>query len=185
MDAIVDKLPFSSLKMNEIKLLFKAPTKSSLEQILMECLKDYEESTASEEVKLCVGSIENKLEFATATLGNNIAVETTKNSEGWSKDVLIGQVNVKEEVITSVICHKKLYPYLVYMSHSVPNSRVYRVGIGHPKTKKNINQGITACQLDTSNWDPNHLSFKVLGGGPGQLEVYHWLFENVFSWRIA
>jgi hypothetical protein len=71
------------------------------------------------------------------------------------------------------------------MCHSVPKSRVYRVDIRHPKTKKNINQGIAACHLDTSNWDPNHLSFKVLEGGPGQLEVCHWLFENEFSWRIS
>jgi hypothetical protein len=69
---IVDKLPFSSLKMNEIKLLFKAPTNSSLEKISIVCLKDCGESSPSDEVKLCVGSIENMLEFATAVLSHNV-----------------------------------------------------------------------------------------------------------------
>ncbi|MCI00584.1 polygalacturonase-1 non-catalytic subunit beta-like [Trifolium medium] len=177
----VKNLPFSTSKKNEVKLLFKAATNSTFENMLMLSLTECEE-TVKGEVRKCVASIEDMVNFARTMLGKNIVVATTNNSQGWKNDVLIGQVNVTENTINNVVCHQELYPYLMYLCHYVPQSRAYRVEISHPRTKKIINQGIAACHLDTSNWNPEHLAFKVLGGSPSQFEICHWLMVNEFLW---
>ncbi|AET03803.1 putative BURP domain-containing protein [Medicago truncatula] len=76
-------------------------------------------------------------------------------------------------VSKSITCHSLLFPYQVYYCHEIPNVRLYQVDIQDPETKVKINRAIAICHLDTSNWNPGHAAFMVLGSGPGLIEACH------------
>ncbi|KAK0573460.1 hypothetical protein LWI29_008364 [Acer saccharum] len=84
------------------------------------------------------------IDFATSVLGRDVALCKTENYKGSKQNILIGSVKRinggKETKVVS--CHQKLYPYLLYYCHSVPDVAVYKEDILDPKTKKKINHGV-------------------------------------------
>ncbi|XP_052173962.1 polygalacturonase-1 non-catalytic subunit beta-like [Diospyros lotus] len=185
--AIWSKLPFSTSKLPELRLIFHAAENSSMEAILSEALSECERAPSRGETKRCVGSGEDMIDFAITVLGRNVVVRTTENTEGSKKDVMIGSVKGINggEVTKSVSCHQSLFPYLLYYCHSVPQVRVYETDLLDPKTKSKINHGVAICHVDTSAWSPGHGAFVALGSGPGKIEVCHWIFENDMTWATA
>ncbi|KAG9449995.1 hypothetical protein H6P81_009960 [Aristolochia fimbriata] len=89
------------------------------------------------------------------------------------------------KVTKSVSCHQSLFPYLVHFCHSVPAVRVYEADILDVQTKQKINHGVGICHIDTSAWGPEYGAFVALGGGPGKIEVCHWIFQNDMTWVAA
>lgn len=184
---IVGKIPFSSSKINQMMSFFKASDNSSLHEIMKKALSDCERSPNKGETKQCVSSIEEMVDFSVAVLGRNMVVRTTKNSNGSSNKIMVGQVLKVNggNVSKSITCHSLLFPYQVYYCHEIPNVRLYQVDIHDPETKVKINQAIAICHLDTSSWNPGHAAFMVLGSGPGLIEACHWISENQLSWTLA
>ncbi|XP_031104789.1 polygalacturonase 1 beta-like protein 3 [Ipomoea triloba] len=184
---ISSKLPFSSKEMSELKRVFHARDNSTMERVIINALGECERVPSRGETKRCVGSVEDMIDFAAATLGRDITVRTTENRAGSRREVVIGKVNGVNggRVTKSVSCHQSLYPYLLYYCHSVPKVRVYEADILDVETKTKINRGVAICHLDTSAWSPGHLAFVTLGYGPGQIEVCHWIFENDMTWTTA
>ncbi|KAF2282915.1 hypothetical protein GH714_043335 [Hevea brasiliensis] len=185
--SIVSKLPFSSLRLSEMKEIFHAPQDSTMEHVLVNSLAECERAPSQGETKRCVGSVEDMTDFAVSVLGRNVVVRTTENVNGSKKNVMLGSVKgIKGgEVTKSVSCHQSLYPYLLYYCHSVPKVRAYEAEILDVESKTKVNLGIAICHLDTSAWSPEHGAFVELGSGPGQIEVCHWIFENDMTWTIA
>ncbi|KAK6920720.1 BURP domain [Dillenia turbinata] len=185
--SILSKLPFSTTRLSELKEIFHAAENMAIESVLVNTLAECERSPSPGETKRCVGSIEDMIDFAVSVLGHNVVVRTTENIQGSKSKVMIGSVRGINggRVTRSVSCHQSLFPYLLYYCHSVPKVRVYEVDILSVESKVKINHGIAICHLDTSAWSPGHGAFVVLGFGPGQIEVCHWIFENDMTWTIA
>jgi len=185
--SILVKLPFSSSKIEELKSVFKASDNSSMEKMMMGSLGECERAASVGEIKRCVGSVEDMIDFATSVLGHNVGVWTTQNVNGSGKNVMVGRVKGMNggKVTKSVSCHQSLFPYLLYYCHSVPKVRVYQADILDPESKAKINHGVAICHLDTTAWSPTHGAFVALGSGPGRIEVCHWIFENDMTWTVA
>lgn len=184
---IVSKLPFSTSKLVEMKKLFHASDDSSVVKMMTDSLADCERAPSPGEVKRCVASIEDMVDFATSVLGRNVVVRSTDNIQGSKGNIMIGNVKGINggKVTMSVSCHQSLYPYMIYYCHSVPKVRVYEADILDPTSKATINHGAAICHLDTSSWSPGHGAFVALGSKPGKIEVCHWIFENDMTWTIA
>ncbi|WVZ26052.1 hypothetical protein V8G54_004596, partial [Vigna mungo] len=185
--SLLVKLPFSSSKIEELKSVFKVSDNSSMEKMMMESLGECERAPSVGEIKRCVGSVEDMIDFATSVLGHDVGVWTTENVNGFSKNVMVGRVKGMNggKVTKSVSCHQSLFPYLLYYCHSVPKVRVYEADLLDPESKAKINHGVAICHLDTSAWSPTHGAFVALGSGPGEIEVCHWIFENDMTWTIG
>ncbi|CAI9092914.1 OLC1v1028272C1 [Oldenlandia corymbosa var. corymbosa] len=185
--AILSKIPFSSAKIGELNKIFHAADDSSTTRMMTNTLNECERAPSPGETKRCVGSAEDMVDFATSVLGKNVVVRSTKNTQGSTKDILIGSVTGINggQVTKSVSCHQSLYPYLLYYCHSVPKVRVYEADILDPKSKSNINHGVAICHIDTSSWSQTHGAFLALGSGPGKIEVCHWIFQNDMTWTFA
>ncbi|KAL8550487.1 hypothetical protein ACS0TY_009058 [Phlomoides rotata] len=184
---IVSKLPFSVSKLSELQKIFNAGNGSSMKGILVDSLSECERAPSPGEMKRCVASIEDMIDFSTAVLGRNVTVRTTENVQGYNGNIMIGQVKgIKGgDVTKSVSCHQSLFPSLFYYCHSVPKVRVYEADILEPKSEVKVNHGVAICHLDTSSWSPGHGSFIALGSGPGKIEVCHWIFENDMIWTLV
>ncbi|KAF5734751.1 polygalacturonase non-catalytic subunit [Tripterygium wilfordii] len=186
--SIGSKLPFSTSSLPEMKEIFHAREKSTLERVILNALAECERAPSPGETKKCVGSIEDMLDFAVSVLGHSVVVRTTENVNGSKQSVRIGLVKGINggKVTESVSCHQSMYPYLLYYCHSVPKVRVYEVDIHDVEVRKaKINRGVAICHLDTSAWNPEHGAFVALGSSPGQIEVCHWIFENDMTWTIS
>ncbi|TXG56305.1 hypothetical protein EZV62_017618 [Acer yangbiense] len=184
---LVPKIPFSSSKFSDMKKMFHASDNSGLERIIKDAVKECERKPNLGETKRCVASAEDMIDFATSVLGRDVALRKTENYKGSKQNILIGSVKrINGGKVTKVVsCHQKLYPYLLYYCHSVPDVAVYEADILDPKTKKKINHGVAICHLDTSSWFAGHQAFQALGSGPGQIEVCHWIFEKDLIWTNA
>lgn len=185
--SILIKLPFASSKLNHIKQVFKVSENSFMEKMIGDSLSECERAPSKGEIKRCVGSLEDMIDFATSILGSNVTVRSTENVNGSNNNVLVGLVKEINggNVTESVSCHQSLFPYLLYYCHLVPNIRIYEANLLDPKSKVKINHGVAICHLDTTAWSPTHGAFMTLGFGPGQIEVCHWIFENDMTWTTA
>ncbi|GAV81276.1 BURP domain-containing protein [Cephalotus follicularis] len=184
---ISSKLPFSTARLPEMKSIFHASDNSSMEDMIKDALSECERKASKGETKRCVGSAEDMIDFATSVLGRNVVVRSTENTNGSTKNIMIGSVKGINggKVTRSVSCHQSLFPYLLYYCHSVPKVRVYEADILDASSKAKINHGVAICHLDTSDWSPGHGAFVALGSSPGNIEVCHWIFENDMTWTIA
>ncbi|KAL3751730.1 hypothetical protein ACJRO7_012547 [Eucalyptus globulus] len=184
---ISSELPFSTSKLAELKQIFHAIENSAMGKIMAQTLGECEGAGVQDETKRCVASIEDMIDFATSVLGHDVMVRSTESARGSKQEVLIGLVKRIEgsEVSKPVACHQSLFPYIVYYCHAFPNVRVYEADILDPKSKAKINHGVAICHMNTSTWSPTHESFLLLGSGPGQIEVCHWMYENSLIWTIA
>ncbi|KAK3443139.1 hypothetical protein EUGRSUZ_B03340 [Eucalyptus grandis] len=184
---ISSELPFSTSKLAELKQIFRAIENSAMGKIMAQTLGECEGAGVQDESKRCVASIEDMIDFTTSVLGHDVMVRSTESARGSKQEVLIGVVKRIEgsEVSKPVACHQSLFPYIVYYCHTFPNVRVYEADILDPKSKAKINHGVAICHMNTSTWSPTHESFLLLGSGPGQIEVCHWIYENSLIWTIA
>ncbi|XP_047174019.1 polygalacturonase 1 beta-like protein 2 [Vigna umbellata] len=181
---IASKLPFSSARIDEMRVLFDVQEGSFTERVIVNALGECEREPSRGETKRCIASAEEMIEFAASVMGPSAVVRTTENVNGSGSSVMIGKVYPVEggKVTKSVSCHQSLYPYLLYYCHSVPQVRVYEADILKVETKEKMNHGVAICHLDTSAWGPEHGAFLALGSGPGKIEVCHWIFENDMTW---
>jgi hypothetical protein len=126
------------------------------------------------------------IDFSSSLLGPNITVRIIKNGNSAKENVLLGRVKAINggNVTRSLTCHSYMFPYMLYYRHFIPAVRMYDVDILDPKNKIQINQTIAICHVDTSFWTSTQVAFKILGSGPGKIEVCHWVMHNNFSWMM-
>ena len=182
---ILSKLPFSVL---ELKKFFRVEDNSTMEAIIMKSLGECEMAPIQGEIKRCVGSAEDMIDFAVLALGRNVAVRSTENVNGSKQDIMIGsvkEIDGGKEMQQAVSCHQSMFPYLLYYCHSVPQVQVYEVDMLDLNSKAKINRGVAICHMNTSDWSPSNAAFLALGSGPGRIEVCHWIYENDMTWTVA
>ncbi|KAL4614266.1 hypothetical protein ACB092_07G041900 [Castanea dentata] len=185
--SISSKQPFSTLKVSELKHIFHAGDNSTMETMIVKSLSECKRAPNPGEIRRCVSSAEDMIDFAVSMLGRNIDILTTKNVNGSKQSIMIGSIEGINggKVTDSVTCHQLLFPYLLYYCHTVPKVRVYQVDILDPNSKAKINNGVAICHMNTSSWSPTHAAFLALGSAPGQIEVCHWIFQNDLTWTVV
>ncbi|XP_043700076.1 polygalacturonase-1 non-catalytic subunit beta-like [Telopea speciosissima] len=178
---LASKIPFSFAKIKEFKKLFGVVDESNIDEYIRETLKTCEESPVQGEHRTCVTSAEDLVDFVVEKLGHHIHVWSTESIEGSYENVTIGTVKLIHGNVSEppVLCHSMPFLFQVYYCHVLQNLKVYAVDI---HAQKKVNHVIMACHYDTSTWNPNNIAFKLLGFGPGLIEVCHWINENGLVW---
>ena len=128
------------------------------------------------EAKFCATSLEALVEGSMAALGTRNIRPMTSDlpRSGAPKQPYTVRAVHPVDGSSFVSCHDHNYPYTVYMCHNTPATRAYMVelegaGSGLVVTVAAI------CHTDTSHWDAEHFSFKVLGTKPGAGPICHYL----------
>ncbi|KAJ0964218.1 hypothetical protein J5N97_029340 [Dioscorea zingiberensis] len=167
--ALARQLPLSSGE-----LAATLESRLVIEKTISEC----ERPAVKGEVKRCVSSIEEMVEFAAEMVGRTARVRTTESTVGSGMVVEVVKVKGGEEMKV-VSCHQSMFPYLVYYCHAVPRVVGLEVEV---KVGEVVNKGVAVCHVDTSEWSSGHEAFMALGFGPGEIEVCHWIYENDLAW---
>ena len=170
--SLADKLPSQSLA--ELVRMFRIPENSSMVRMMAKTLKECERPAVKGEIKKCVTSVEGMAEFAVGIVGPKVEVLTTASTAGSGERVEVGEVKGKDggRVTRSVSCHQSMFPYLVYYCHSLPKVKVYEAALlrssnSNPSSNQKekiakINDGVTICHLDTTQWSAGHASFIIM-----------------------
>uniref|UniRef100_A0A2N9IID3 BURP domain-containing protein n=1 Tax=Fagus sylvatica TaxID=28930 RepID=A0A2N9IID3_FAGSY len=80
-----------------------------------------------------------------------------------------------------VACHTMPYPYAIFYCHSQKSeNKVFKVRLGGENGDKV--EAIAVCHMDTSQWSPDHVSFRLLGVQPGTSSVCHFFPADNFVW---
>lgn len=183
---ITFELPFS---IPELKQIFHAGSNNSrMSTVIADAVTECQELPSPDEMKRCVVSIEDMIDFATSVLGRNVAVRAMDATEAANGNIYLKAVKPIDggrRVTNAVSCHRRLFPYLLYYCHAIPNVRLYEAEIVKMNSRAKIIQGTAICHLDTSSWTPGHGAFMALGSGPGKIEVCHWIFGDDMIWTAA
>ncbi|XP_042506840.1 polygalacturonase-1 non-catalytic subunit beta-like isoform X2 [Macadamia integrifolia] len=178
---LASKIPFSLSRIKELKKIFGVVDESNMDDYIKRSLEICEMSPTRGEERTCVTSAEDLIDFVVEKLGHHVRIWSTENIEGSYENATIGGIKLIHGNLSQppALCHSIPFLFQVYYCHVLPKVKVYVVDI---HARKKVNHAIMACHYDTSTWNPNHLSFKLLGFGPGFIEVCHWINENGVVW---
>ncbi|XP_043720740.1 polygalacturonase-1 non-catalytic subunit beta-like [Telopea speciosissima] len=179
--SLASKIPFSSAQIEELKKIFGVMDDSNVDDYIQKTLKICEERPIRGQQSTCATSAEDLIDFVVEKLGHHVSIWSTESVEGSYENVTIGAVKLIYGNLSEppALCHSRPFPFQVYYCHVLQRVKVYAVDI-HARNK--VNHAIMVCHYDTSTWNPNHLAFKLLGFGPGLIEVCHWVNKNGLVW---
>ncbi|XVE66847.1 hypothetical protein DITRI_Ditri08aG0112700 [Diplodiscus trichospermus] len=172
-----DSIPFSTKAFTYLLDFFSIPKGSPQADAMKETLTSCEMKGDDEEIKYCATSIDSLLEFASNIFGSDssfkiLRTPLTKESTPVFQNYTV--LDWKEQAAPMVIaCHNLAYPYAVYFCHSQKaETKVFMVSLEGDNGDRV--DAVTVCHMDTSLWDPNHLSFRLLKVKPGTSEICHF-----------
>lgn len=181
-----DLIPFS---LNELPRLLEtfsfspdSPQAKAMEDTLGQC----EIEPIKGETKLCATSLESMLDFARCMLGLNSPFQLLTTSHLTKSSTLFQNytfLSTPQEISAPkmVACHTLPYPYAVFYCHSQESkNQVFKVSLGGENGDRV--EAIAVCHTDTSQWSPDHVSFRVLGVKPGTSNVCHFFPADNFVW---
>lgn len=179
-----DSIPFSLRQLPDLLQSFSfsqgSPQAIAMENTLREC----ETKPIKGEIKFCATSHESMLNFATEILGSetNIklisTVHLTRPTNGIQEYTII-QDPLSVLAPKAVACHTMPYPYTIFYCHyQKSENRVYKVSLKGENGDRV--EALAVCHMETSQWTPNHIAFRVLGIGPGSSPVCHFFPEDHF-----
>ncbi|XP_043693258.1 polygalacturonase non-catalytic subunit AroGP2-like [Telopea speciosissima] len=178
---LASKIPFTIAQIEELKKLFDVVDESNMDEYIQQTLDICEKSPIQGEQSNCVTSAEDLIDFVVKNLEHHVRVWSTENVEGSFENVTIGAMKLIHGNLSlpPILCHSLPFLFQVYYCHVLQKVKIYEVDI---HARKKVNHVIMACHYDTSTWDPNHIAFKLLGFGPGLIEVCHWINKNGVVW---
>ncbi|KAL1176471.1 hypothetical protein V6Z11_A04G160800 [Gossypium hirsutum] len=165
---------------NSMPIYFHSPQAKAMEATLREC----ESQAIKGETKFCATSSESMLEFASSIFGSNTRFKTLATEHLTKSSTLFQNYTVlttPEEIPAPmmVACHTVPYPYAVLYCHSqVTENRVFKVSLDGENGDKVT--AVAVCHKDTTQWNRNHVSFRVLGIEPGTPGVCHFFPADNF-----
>uniref|UniRef100_A0A0V0HQ68 BURP domain-containing protein n=1 Tax=Solanum chacoense TaxID=4108 RepID=A0A0V0HQ68_SOLCH len=173
-------IPFSLKELPNLLRRFSNDAKS-MEQTLRVC----EDSPTKGETKYCATSVEAMRDFVQHILGEKTQIEALTTMKTHSEEYSSTPLNHDhlqnytilnhdpEDVGATkmVACHTM--PSVYYCHHTSSKSKVLKVSLRNDANGYKI-EAIAVCHLDTSDWNPSHLSFRVLGILPGTSPICHF-----------
>ncbi|KAF5443966.1 hypothetical protein F2P56_036479, partial [Juglans regia] len=181
-----EAVPFSSKELPHLLEFFSFSRDSPQAKAMEDTLRQCENEPIKGETKFCATSLESMLDFASGTLGldSNFRVLTTSH---LTKSTTLLQnytfLKTPEEIPAPmmVACHTMPYPFAVFYCHSQESeNKVFKVALGGENGDRV--EALAVCHMDTSQWSPDHASFRLLGVQPGTSSVCHFFPADNLVW---
>lgn len=183
--AAAASIPFSTAALPAILALFRVPPGSPRAAAMAATLRTCEWPPLAGEAKFCASSLEALVERAMATLGTRDVRPVTSTLPRAGAPLRAYAVRAVRRVDDGgagffVGCHDVAYLYTVYRCHTTGPARAYMMEMeGEGGDKITV---ATVCHTDTSRWNPEHLSFKLLGTKPGGAPICHLMPYGHIIW---
>jgi len=182
-----DSIPFSLKQLPHLLEFFSFSPDSPQAKAIEDTLRHCEREPIKGETKLCATSLESMLDFAGAVLGKfqpHFQVLTTSHltkSTTLFQTYTILKIPGEISAPKMVACHSMPYPYAIFYCHSQESeNKVFKVTLGGENGDRV--EAIAVCHMDTSQWSPDHVSFRVLGVQPGTSTVCHFFSADNLVW---
>ncbi|KAM3189475.1 hypothetical protein ACQJBY_068022 [Aegilops geniculata] len=181
---VADSVPFTTAALPGVLAMFgiasDTATVGSMEATLRAC----ESPSIAGESKFCATSLEALVERAMGVLGTRDirpVTSTLPRAGAPLQTYTVRAVQPVEGGPVFVACHDEAYPYTVYRCHTTGPSRAYMVDMEGARGGDTVTIA-TVCHTDTSLWNPEHVSFKLLGTKPGGTPVCHLMPYGHIIW---
>ncbi|KAI3441311.1 BURP domain-containing protein [Psidium guajava] len=182
-----ESIPFSSGALPHLLDRFSFSTDSPQAKAMEDTLKHCETKPVKGETKSCATSLESMLDFVHGILGGKSprfrAISTSHliGSSTRFQNFTIQEAPRGVPASKMVACHTLPYPYAVFYCHSQESeNKVFEVVLAGENGDRV--KAVAVCHLDTSQWNRDHPSFRVLGIEPGTLPVCHFFPADNLVW---
>ncbi|XP_048430264.1 uncharacterized protein LOC125472652 [Pyrus x bretschneideri] len=184
---VADSIPFSTPHIPQIRQLFSIPQGSQEAKNVAYALEQCEMKPIKGETKFCATSLESMTNFVTKIIGSGVRFNILSTENPTTSTSITQSYTILEEpkqVLASkmVFCHPLAYPYAVFFCHHFEkDTKFFKVKLGGENGDKV--QAVAVCHMDTSDWDPAHSLFALLGiKASASSPVCHFLPENHLVW---
>ncbi|CAL5001439.1 unnamed protein product [Urochloa decumbens] len=181
---VADAIPFATPSLPSVLALLGVAPGSAQAAAMAETLRTCElPPLATGEAKFCAASLEALVEHAAAALGTRDvrAVTSTLPRAGAPLQAYTVRAVRRVDGASFVACHDEPYPYTVYRCHGTGPARAYMVEMEGARGGAVVTVA-TVCHTDTSLWNPEHVSFKLLGTKPGGAPICHLMPYGHIIW---
>lgn len=185
---VADSIPFTTAALPAVLALLGVPPGSSRAAAMAETLRTCERpppvAGEAEEARFCATSLEAMVERAVAALGTRDVRAVTSALPLAGLPPQAYTVRAVRRIgggASFVACHDEAYPYTVYWCHGTGPARAYLVEMEGARGGGAVTVAFV-CHTDTSRWNPEHVSFKVLGTKPGGAPVCHLMPYGHIIW---
>ncbi|GFY89682.1 unknown seed protein like 1 [Actinidia rufa] len=181
-----DSIPFSLSQLPNILEFFSFPKHSPQAKAIEYTLAQCELEALKGETKFCATSLESMLDSTRGVFRLDAKLEVLTTKYLSSHAIPLQNYTVLEEPNATlapkmVACHNMPYPYAVYYCHvQESDHKVFEILVGGENGERV--RAIGVCHMDTSQWDPNHVAFRVLKTWPGRSSVCHFFPANNLIW---
>lgn len=182
-----DSIPFSLSQLPDLLKRFSFPVDSKQALAMKSTLHHCEFPALPGESKFCATSLESLLDSVGAAFGPDhprFKVMTTNYLIGTVPDLqnyTVSEAPVEIQAAKMMGCHKLPYPYAVFYCHGQAGDRKLYTVVLEGENGNKI-EALATCHMDTSEWDPEHVSFRVLGTVPGAEPVCHFFPPDNLVW---
>ncbi|KAL6270136.1 hypothetical protein ACE6H2_027047 [Prunus campanulata] len=184
---VADSIPFSMPQLPHLLQLFSIPQGSRDAKHMADALEQCEMKAITGETKFCATSLESMIEFVTKIIGSGVSFNILSTTHPTTSTAITQSYTILEEpkeVLASkmVFCHPMAYPYAVFFCHNFEkDTKFFKVSLEGENEDKV--EAMAVCHMDTSDWDPNHSLFGLLGIKAGTSSpVCHFFPKNHLVW---
>ncbi|KAL5215868.1 hypothetical protein ABZP36_007269, partial [Zizania latifolia] len=180
-----DAIPFSSKELPKIFSRFAVRPGSDDAAEMRRTVLTCEQPANTGEKKVCTTSLESMVDFVTSSFGSinlNAAstVVVSKQMESRAQEYNVRSVRRMARSGQLIACHPESYMYAVFLCHLTEATRAYTASlVGEDGTAV---EAVAVCHTDTSEWNPQHASFQLLGVKPGTVPVCHFVQPDAVVW---
>ncbi|KAM5548937.1 hypothetical protein ABKV19_000380 [Rosa sericea] len=185
--ATADSIPFSTSQLPHLLQLFSTPRDSRDAKHMAWTLDQCELKPIKGETKFCATSLESMIDFVQKSIGSGVNFNILSTTHPETSTAITQKYTILDEpkqVLASkmVFCHPVPYPYAVFFCHHFENdTKFFKVSLGGENGDKV--EAVAVCHMDTSDWDPNHSLFRLLGIKAGASSpVCHFFPGNHLDW---
>ncbi|XP_057977469.1 BURP domain-containing protein BNM2A [Malania oleifera] len=181
-----DSIPFSSSHLPNLLEFFSFPRGSPQAKAMEYTLRLCELEPIKGETRFCATSLESMLDFTQGIFGldTQFKVLTSKHlskSTAGLQNYTILELPKQLSAPKMVACHTMPYPYAVFYCHCQESkNKLFEVLVGGENGERA--EAIAVCHMDTSHWDRDHTSFRMLGIQPGTSPVCHFFPTDNLVW---
>ncbi|XVE48667.1 hypothetical protein DITRI_Ditri01bG0020900 [Diplodiscus trichospermus] len=179
-------IPFSSAHLPQLLGFFSFSKGSRQAKAMEYTLKQCEFEPTNGEITFCATSLESMLDFARSVFGLDAQLQVLTTTFLRKPDVFLQNytiLDMPKQFNTSriIACHTLPYPYAVFYCHSQKSEiRLFLVSLGAENGERV--QAPAACHMDTSEWDSDHVSFRLLKIKPRSSPVCHFFPPDHLVW---
>ncbi|XP_031264160.1 BURP domain protein USPL1-like [Pistacia vera] len=180
-----NSIPFSSQKLPYLLELFSFSKDSPQAKAMEYTLEHCEREPIKGETRFCATSLESMLDSARGFFGldTNFKILTTSSLTKLTPLQNYTILEVPQEIFAPkfIACHSLPYLYAVFYCHGQESkNRLFQISLGGENGEKV--EAVAVCHMDTSLWDADHVSFRVLKIKPGDSPVCHFFPLDNLVW---